>query len=100
MYLPYFGQDLESDKKVVGILVHVCYIASKYRFRVHLNTMTGFVAQFDIVSFNRKVIRWCFLCFPVGAQHRRYHCQDREVSFQLIPCNHCSASHLLQFLYT
>ena len=23
MYLPYFGQDLESKKKVVGILAHV-----------------------------------------------------------------------------
>ena len=25
MYLPYFGQDLESKKNVVGILAHVCY---------------------------------------------------------------------------
>ena len=24
MYLPYFGKDLESKKKVVGILAHVC----------------------------------------------------------------------------
>ena len=24
MQLPYFGQDLDSKKKVVGILVHVC----------------------------------------------------------------------------
>ena len=26
MYLPYFGQDLESTKKAVGILAHVCLI--------------------------------------------------------------------------
>ena len=24
MYVPYFGQNLESKKKVVGILAHVC----------------------------------------------------------------------------
>ena len=26
MYLPYFGQELESKKKVVGTLADVCYI--------------------------------------------------------------------------
>ena len=50
MYLPYFGQDLESKKKVVGILAHVWLeltitattMEEKFRSRLNERTVKTF----------------------------------------------------------
>ena len=42
MYLPYFGQDLESKKKVVGILAHVWFLCQFFVKNARNDSRTPF----------------------------------------------------------
>ena len=58
MYLPHFGQDPESKKKVVAILAHLCY----------WNEMNHGTAPWSI---GMPVEKWSFITFFKGSHRPR-----------------------------
>ena len=69
MYLPYFGQDLELKKKVIGILAHVCPLASfdTYQtFNPAVVKIRPVTVKYTIDDYPFNTLFECWYYLPAG----------------------------------